>query len=80
MLHPIAGLLILMRGSILMLKKKSKDLRSAGLDIAPVSAVDLVHLGKVAHVGEEDVDLDDFVEGGAGGFENGRQVLDALVL
>lgn len=56
------------------------NLRSAGLDVAPVGAVDLVHLGKVAHVGQEDVDLDDLLEAGAGGFEDGGQVLDALVL
>lgn len=61
-------------------KRRSKDLRAAGLDIAPVGAVDLVHLGKVGHVGDEDVDLDDLFEGGAGGLENGFQVLDALVL
>lgn len=60
--------------------RKKQDLRSAGLDVAPVGAVDLVHLGKVGHVGEEDVDLDDLLEGGAGGLEDGRQVLDALVL
>lgn len=69
-----------------MLKKRNKKrrqikyLRSAGLDVAPVGAVDLVHLGKVGHVGQEDVDLDDLFERGAGGLENGRQVLDALML
>lgn len=57
-----------------------QNLRSAGLDVAPVGAVDLVHLGKVGHVGEEDVDLDDLFEGGTGLLEDGRQVLDALVL
>lgn len=55
-------------------------LRPAGLNIAPVGHVDLVHGGKVIHVGEEDVDLDDIVDGGARGLKNGRQVLDALVL
>jgi hypothetical protein len=61
-------------------KRRGENSRSAGLDLAPVGAVDLVHLGKVGHVGQEDVDLDDLVERGAGGFENGRQVLDALML
>lgn len=59
---------------------KDRNSRSYGLDITPVGAVDLVHLGKVGHVGEEDVDLDDVVEVGAGGLEDGGQVLDALVL
>lgn len=58
----------------------TNNLRSAGLDITPVGGVNLVHLGKVVHVGEEDVDLDDLLQAGAGGLKNGREVLDALVL
>lgn len=61
-------------------KKRGKYVRSARLDVAPVGAVDLVHLGKVAHVGQEDVDLDDLLQASAGSLEDGRQVLDALVL
>ena len=38
-----------------------------------------VHLGEVVHGGDEDVDLDDALEGGAGGGENGREVLAALL-
>lgn len=33
--------------------------------------------GKVVHVGEEDVDLDDLLDAGAGRGEDGLQVLDA---
>lgn len=65
---------------IVMLGKEKRNSRPAGLDVAPVRAVHLVHLGKVAHVGQEDVDLDDLFEAGAGGLEDGGQVLDALVL
>lgn len=54
--------------------------RPARLDIAPVGGIDLVHFGKVIHVGEEDVDLDDLFNARASGFEDGREVLDALVL
>lgn len=56
------------------------DLRPAWLHITPVSHVDLVHLGKVIHAGQEDIDLDDLVDVGTGGLENSRQVLDTLVL
>lgn len=42
--------------------------RSAGFDIAPVLAVDLVHGGKVIHVGQEDIDLDDLENVGSGSF------------
>lgn len=55
-------------------------LRARGLDVAKVLDIDLVDLGKVVNVGEEDVDLDDLFEAGAGGLEDGAQVLDALVL
>ena len=54
--------------------------RPAGLNIAPVGGVDLVHGSKVVHVGEEDIDLDDVVNGGASSLQDGSQVLDALVL
>jgi len=36
-----------------------------------------IHLGKGVHSGQEDVYLDDFLEGGAGGKEDGGEVLDA---
>lgn len=54
--------------------------RSAGLDIAPVLHVNGVHLSKVIHVGQEDIDLDDLCDIGAGLLEDVGQVLDALVL
>lgn len=37
----------------------------------------LVHVGEVGHVGQEDVDLDDLVDGRAGLLQNGLQVLQA---
>ena len=45
------------------------NVRAAGLDVSPVGDVDLVHLGKVVHAGEEDVDLDDLFDCGAGGLD-----------
>jgi hypothetical protein len=39
-----------------------------------------VHLGKVIHVGQENIDLDDLGDVGAGLLEDVGQVLDALVL
>jgi hypothetical protein len=37
----------------------------------------LVHLGEVTHVGQEDVDLDDFLDRSSGLLKNGLQVLEA---
>ena len=56
------------------------DLRPDGLDLAPVLRVHLIHSSKVSHVGDEDIDLDDVLKGGASGLEDGAEVLDALVL
>lgn len=56
------------------------NLRAARLDIAPIGHVHLVHLGKVVHVGEKDVDLDDLVDTSARSLEDGGQVFDALML
>lgn len=42
--------------------------------------VDLVHTGKVIHVGEENVDLDDAGETAAGGVEDCADVLDDAML
>lgn len=55
-------------------------LRAGWLNVSPILGVDFVHFGKVGHVGEEDVDLDDLVDVRAGRLENGAKVLDALVL
>ncbi|KFY06950.1 hypothetical protein V492_07594 [Pseudogymnoascus sp. VKM F-4246] len=41
--------------------------------------VGAVHLSKVVHGGDENVDLDDLLDGGSGGLEDGRQVADALL-
>lgn len=38
-----------------------------------------VHLSEVVHGGDEDVDLDDALEGGAGSREDGGEVLAALL-
>lgn len=38
-----------------------------------------VHLSEVVHSGDEHVDLDDLLERGSSGLENGRQVGDALL-
>lgn len=54
--------------------------RPARLHIAPVGAVNLIHLGKVVHVGEEDIDLDDIVDVGASLLEDSTEVLDTLML
>lgn len=54
--------------------------RPAWLDISPVCHVYFVHRGKVIHVGEEDIDFDDFINVCSSSFQNCRQVLDALVL
>ena len=37
-----------------------------------------VHLGKVLHIDQEDIDLDDLLDATASGLEDGRQVLAAL--
>lgn len=55
-------------------------LRPAWLNISPVGHVDLIHLGKVVHVGQEHINLDDFVDVAAGRLKYSGQVLDALVL
>lgn len=60
--------------------RAGEHVRPTGLDVAPVLHVDLVHLGKVAHVVNEDVDLDDVLDRGARGFKHRLQVLDDAVL
>lgn len=56
------------------------DSRSRGLDVAPVLFIDLIHLRKVPHIGEEDVDLDDILQRRAGGLKNRFKIGNALVL
>ena len=55
------------------------DAGTGGL-VDEVLLVLVVHGGEVCHVGQEDVDLDDLVDAGAGSLEDLGQVLDALVL
>jgi hypothetical protein len=62
------------------MQRPEENSRSARLDVSPVRGVDLIHLGKVVHVGQEDVDLDDIAEIGSGSLKDCAQVLDALVL
>lgn len=57
-----------------------EDSRSRGLDVTPVLFIDLVHLCKVPHIGEEDVDLDDILQRRAGGLKNCFKIGNALVL
>jgi hypothetical protein len=54
--------------------------RAAGLHIAPVLLVGLVHAGEERHVGEEDVDFEDGFEAAVGGLQDGGEVLDGAVL
>ncbi len=54
--------------------------RSGRLDVSPILGIDLIHLGKIIDVGQEDVDLNDFVQTGPGSFENDSEILNALML
>ena len=56
------------------------DTRSSWLDLSPVSLVYLIHLRKIVHAAQEDVDLDHFLEVGTGFLQNGTKILDAFVL
>jgi hypothetical protein len=61
-------------------EKEEGDSRPRRLHIAPVRRIHLIHLGKVLHIGEKDIDLDDVLETRSCRFQDGAQVLDALVL
>jgi hypothetical protein len=52
------------------------DAAAGGLVDHPLFVL-LVHLGKVGHVGQEDVDLDNLLHRGAGLLEHGFEVLEA---
>lgn len=54
--------------------------RPSRLNLAPVVLVHLVHLGVVLEVRQEDVDLDNIVNAGAGLLQNSTEVADNLVL
>ena len=62
------------------LRETGQSLRPARLYITPISHVNLVHFGKVGHVGEKHVDLDDLVDVGPCSLEDCGEVLDALML
>ena len=57
-----------------------KNSRPGGLDIAPVVLVHLIHLAVKLEVRQEDVDLNDVIEAGAGLLEDGTEVADDLML
>lgn len=58
----------------------SLPIRSARFHIPPVLGVDFVHLRKVGHIGQEDVDFDRVVDSGTCGLQDRGEILDALVL
>lgn len=45
-----------------MVNHSRRYIRPTRLNIAPVLHVDRVHIGKVVHIGQEDIDLDDLVD------------------
>jgi hypothetical protein len=62
------------------LKVGMNDSRPARLNIAPVLHINRVHLSKVIHIRQEDVDLNHLGDIGTGLLEDVGQVLDTLVL
>lgn len=61
-------------------QQSSRYVRPAWLNITPVLHINRVHIGKVIHIRQEHIDLDDLVDIRSGGFEDMGQVLNALVL
>lgn len=61
-------------------QEASSYLRATRQVLGEILRVDLVHFVEIVHVVEEDVDLDDFLEAAARGFEHGGQVADHLML
>lgn len=55
-------------------------LRSCRLDISPILTVDLIHLRKIIHTGQKDIDFNHFAQVGSRSSQNGSKVLDTLVL
>ena len=55
-------------------------LRASRLQLSKVGLVDFIHLGKVRHVGEEDIDLNTLIQAATCGIKDRGEVLDALVL
>lgn len=58
----------------------AKYIRPAWLNITPVLRINRIHIGKVIHIRQEHIDLDDLVDIRSGGFEDMGQVFNALVL
>lgn len=54
--------------------------RAAGLHVAPILLVGLVHVGEERHVREEDIDFEGGFEAAVGGLQDGGEVLDGAVL
>lgn len=61
-------------------ERLSSYLRATRQVLGEILRVDLVHFVEIVHVVEEDVDLDDFLEAAAGGFEDGGQIANNLML
>jgi hypothetical protein len=59
---------------------ESIDSRPTGLNIAPVLHVNLVHGGKVIHVGQEHIDLDSIIEACASSLQYDSKVLYDIML
>ena len=62
------------------LQKRMNDSRPARFNIAPVLHINGVHLSKVIHIRQEDVNLNHLGDIGTGLLEDVGQVLDTLVL
>lgn len=58
----------------------AKYIRPAWLHITPVLRINRVHTGKVIHIRQEHINLDDLVDVRSSSFEDMGQVFDALVL
>jgi hypothetical protein len=54
--------------------------RPGRLNLAPIVLVHLVHLGVILEIRQEDVDLDNIVDAGAGLLQNSTEVADDLML
>lgn len=59
---------------------ESIDSRPTGLNITPVLNVNLVHGGKVIHVGQEHIDLNSIIEACASSLQYDTKVLYDIML
>ena len=61
-------------------KLLSSNTSPTRLRLTPVLLINLVHLRKILHIIDEDVDFHDVFDCGPGGFEDGGEIFYALVL